>query len=160
MTKDSEQAGTGEPDLSGVHIWLILLKAYHSVLSHASDHLDGTGLGDSDFRVLEVLLHKGPMPVNMIGPRVFLTPGSISTAVDRLFEKGLVTRVESPDDRRVRIVDLTREGRALIKQLFQAHAKKMEALADVLSPAERKQLMHGLRKLGKHAQGEAKESPE
>jgi hypothetical protein len=28
-------------------------------------------LGDSDFRVLEVLLHKGPLPVNSIGPKVF-----------------------------------------------------------------------------------------
>ena len=31
-------------------------------------NLGRTGLGDSDFRVLEVLLHKGPLPVNTIGP--------------------------------------------------------------------------------------------
>ena len=42
------------------------------------------GLCDSDFRVLEVLLHKGPLPVNVIGEKVELTTGSITTAVDRL----------------------------------------------------------------------------
>jgi predicted transcriptional regulator len=42
--------------------------------------------------VLEVLLHKGPLPVNTIGPVVDLTAGSISIAVDRLVEKGLVSR--------------------------------------------------------------------
>jgi hypothetical protein len=39
------------------------------------------GLGESDFRVLEVLLHKGPMPVNAIGPKVYLNPGSVSVGV-------------------------------------------------------------------------------
>ena len=54
--------------------------------------------------VVDVLLHKGPLPVNTIGLIVDLTPGSISIAVDRLFAKGLVSRVESGEDRRVRIV--------------------------------------------------------
>ena len=45
-------------------------------------------LRQAGFRVLEALLHKGPLPVNTIGPKVHLTPGSISVAVDRLLEKG------------------------------------------------------------------------
>jgi MarR family 2-MHQ and catechol resistance regulon transcriptional repressor len=56
--------------------------------------------------VLEVLLHKGPLPVNTIGPKVWLTPGSISVAVDRLEKKALVKR-KNTDDRRVRLVELT-----------------------------------------------------
>ena len=42
---------------------------------------------------------------------VDLTPGSISIVVDRLFAKGLVTRVESTEDRRVRIIALTLDGK-------------------------------------------------
>jgi MarR family 2-MHQ and catechol resistance regulon transcriptional repressor len=64
--------------------------------------------------VLELLFHKGPLPVNTIGPIVDLTPGSISIAVDRLFAKGLVSRIESTEDRRVRIVALTPCGKDLI----------------------------------------------
>jgi hypothetical protein len=41
---------------------------------YASRSFQGSGLGDSDFRVLEALLHKGPLPVDTIGPKVFLTP--------------------------------------------------------------------------------------
>jgi len=62
------------PDLSGVHIWLIVIKAYQSMAVYASRSFQGSGLGHSDFRVLEALLHKGPLPVNTIGPKVFLTP--------------------------------------------------------------------------------------
>jgi MarR family 2-MHQ and catechol resistance regulon transcriptional repressor len=137
--------------ISGVHVWLVLMKAFHAMASCSARDLRGSGLGDSDFRVLEVLLHKGPLPVNAIGPKVFLTPGSISTAVERLHERGLVSRVDSEKDRRVRVVDLTARGRRLIQRVFSAHAKHMEELAGVLTPTERAQLTSALKKLGKNA---------
>lgn len=139
------------PSVSGVHLWLVLMKAFHSVAARGARDLHGTGLGDSDFRVLEVLLHKGPLPVNTIGPKVFLTAGSISTAVERLYGRGLVSRIDSKTDRRVRVVDLTPQGRRLINRVFAAHAKSMEEIAGVLSDAERVQLAEGLKKLGKNA---------
>ena len=83
-----------------IHVWLVLNKATQAITKYAVAGIQQTGLGDSDFRVLEVLLHKGPLPVNTIGPKVNLTPGSISVAVDRLYAKGLVSRIESAEDRR------------------------------------------------------------
>jgi MarR family 2-MHQ and catechol resistance regulon transcriptional repressor len=83
-----------------------MMKAMRALSGTQQLEFEDTGLGPSDFDVLEVLLHKGPLPVNMIGPIVDLTPGSISITVDRLFAKGLVSRVESVEDRRVRIVAL------------------------------------------------------
>src|SRR6267378_4176021 len=96
-------------DTSGVHVLLVLTKAFRALAAHAEESvkLRETGLGDSDFRVLEVLLHKGPLPVNTIGPKVWLTPGSISVAVDRLEKTALVKR-KNTDDRRVRLVEITR----------------------------------------------------
>src|SRR5437016_14468545 len=80
---------TTRQDATGVHVWLVFMKAFQALLPHAAGSIERTDLGDSDFRVLEVLLHKGPLPVNTIGPKVWLTPGSISVAVDRLVKKGL-----------------------------------------------------------------------
>jgi MarR family transcriptional regulator, 2-MHQ and catechol-resistance regulon repressor len=139
------------PDTPGVHIWLVMMKAFHAVNGYAARSFQSHGLGDSDFRVLEALLHKGPLPVNTIGPKVFLTPGSISIAVDRLYGKGLVTRMESGTDRRVRVVDLTPEGRKLITSIFSVHAKDMEKLAETLTSTERVQLVNALKNLGKRA---------
>jgi len=78
-------------DTSGVDVWLVLMKAYHALAARVEEslNLSETGLGDSDFRVLEALLSKGPLPVNTIGPKVWLTPGSISVAVDRLEKEKL-----------------------------------------------------------------------
>jgi MarR family transcriptional regulator, 2-MHQ and catechol-resistance regulon repressor len=111
----------------------------------------GTGLGDSDFRVLEVLLHKGPLPVNTVGPIVDLTPGSISIAVDRLVAKGLVSRVESAEDRCVRIVALTARGKDLIVPAFRKHAGQMKRVFSELSPEELRALEEALKKAGKRA---------
>src|ERR1700745_3674858 len=100
------------------HVWLVMMKAMRALTRYAAVGIEETGLGLSDFGVLELLLHKGPLPVNTIGPMVDLTPGSISTAVDRLVAKGLVSRVESAEDRRVRIVALTPRARDLLVSAF------------------------------------------
>ena len=145
------------PDTSGVHVWLVLAKAFRALGAHAerSLNLSRTGLGDSDFRVLEALLHKGPLPVNTIGPKVWLTPGSISVAVDRLEKTALVKR-KNTDDRRVRLVELTVKGRALITKTFREHAAAMEEAAGVLSNEERRMLLRLLKKLGKGGDDEGR----
>lgn len=79
------------------------------------------------FRVLEVLLHKGPLPVNAIGPKVDLNAGSVSVAVDRLHKKGFVSRVESVSDRRVRTVSMTERGREMFIPLFRRHPRSHQA---------------------------------
>src|SRR5436305_6506867 len=109
-------------DSTGVHVWLVFMKAFQALMPHAAGSIERTDLGDSDFRILEVLLHKGPLPVNTNGPKVWLTPGSISVAVDRLVKKGLVSRTYHPHVRRVRQVELTPKRRALITRGFGEHA--------------------------------------
>ncbi|HYL78416.1 MAG TPA: MarR family transcriptional regulator [Bryobacteraceae bacterium] len=133
------------------HVWLVMLKAMRALTRYAAAGIEGTGLGDSDFRVLEVLLHKGPLPVNTIGPIVNLTPGSISIAVDRLVAKGLVSRVESTEDRRVRTVTLTSRGRDLIVPAFRKHAGEMKRVFSELSSEELRGLEAALKKVGRRA---------
>src|ERR1700716_4015610 len=142
---------TKRQDSAGVHVWLVFMKAFQALIPHAAQSIERTKLGDSDFRVLEVLLHKGPLPVNTIGPKVWLTPGSISVAVDRLVKKGLVSRKGHARDRRVREVQLTRKGRALITRGFREHAAAMETAVSVLSKNERLTLLRLLKKMGKRA---------
>ena len=58
-------------------------------------------------------------------------------AVDRLVKKGLVSRKDHPGDRRVRQVELTAKGRALITRGFREHTAAMETAVSVLSKKER-----------------------
>ena len=138
-------------DPEALHAWLIMLKAWQSMARYASPTLLEKGLGDSDFRVLEVLFHKGPMPVNAIGPKVDLNPGSVSVAVDRLYKKGFVSRVECSQDRRVRTVSLTEKGRRMFVPLFRRHTALINRAFQDISSEELQQLELILKKIGKRA---------
>ena len=135
-----------------VHCWLVWGKAFHAATKYLYAGLEETGIDDTDFRILEVLLNKGPLPVNTIGPKVNLTPGSISTAVDRLVERGLVSRVESPEDRRVRVVSLTAKGKELIAPIFRKHAAEIRKVFTDVSPKQLRALEAILKKVGKRAE--------
>src|SRR5881394_2871773 len=135
-----------------VHAWLVMMKAMQAITRYALANLEETGLGLSDFAVLEALLHKGPLPVNVIGPKVNLTPGSISVAVDRLVAKGLVSRVECSEDRRIRIVALTPRGKGVITPIFRAHTATMERVFAGLSSDELRQLEAKLKHIGRQAE--------
>ncbi len=139
-------------ETSGPHIRLVLWKAHKAVETVDKESIAATGLCISDFAVLEAVLHKGPMPVNTIGKKVLLTSGSISTAVDRLQNKGLVQRLQDPSDGRVYLVHLTDEGRRMIQEAYRIHSTNLERATDVLDDAERKTLVVLLKKLGRHAQ--------
>ncbi len=133
------------------YTWLVMMKAMRALKRYAAAGIEETGLGLSDFGVLEVLLHRGSLPVNTIGPLVDLTPGSISIAIDRLVAKGLVSRVESAEDRRVRIVALTPRGKDLIASAFRKHSGQMRNVFSELSAEERRDLEAALKKVGKRA---------
>jgi MarR family transcriptional regulator, 2-MHQ and catechol-resistance regulon repressor len=133
------------------HVWLIMMKAMRALTRYATAGIEETGLGLSDFGVLELLQHEGPLPVNTIGPKVDLTPGSISIAVERLVAKGLVSRVESVEDRRVRIVALTPHGKALIVSAFRKHSGQMKKVFSELSTEELRGLEVKLKRVGKRA---------
>lgn len=137
---------------SGVHLWLVLMKAHRAIERRASASIEGLGLCLSDFAILEILLHKGPLPVNTIGPRVPLTSGSATTAVDRLEERGLVRREVKAGDRRTRVVHLTAEGRRTIEGAFVRHSTDIEAATAGLNEKERATATRLLRRLGKSAE--------
>src|SRR6266478_6119898 len=146
-------------DIQGTdRVWIIMMKAMRALTRYATAGIEETGLGLSDFGVLELLLRKGPLPVNTIGPMVDLTPGSISIAVDRLVARGLVSRVESAEDRRVRIVALTRRGKDLIVSAFRKHSGQMKKVFSELSPEELRDLEGKIKRVGKRAAALMEES--
>lgn len=73
-------------------------------------------------------------------------------AVDRLYNKGFVSRVESSSDRRVKTVSLTEKGRQMFAPLFRRHATLIKRAFQDVSSEELKQLEGVLKKLGKRAE--------
>src|SRR2546423_3606887 len=128
-------------DVSGTHLWLVLMKAHRTLQRLATLSIEASDMGLSDFAVMEMLLHKGPQPVNEIGRRIELTSGAITTAVDRLESRGIVTREAHESDRRARIVRLTPRGKEQAARGFGPHKTVMDSTANGLSKRERAMLI-------------------
>ena len=134
------------------HLGLVFVRAARAIVKQGELDLQRSGLSSTDFRVLELLLHKGPAPVNTIGPKVALTAGAISVAIDRLEHRGLVERHEGERDKRVRTVSLTEAGNKLIVPAFEAHAAFLQKVFEPLTRVERHALEGMVKKIGKHAE--------
>jgi len=150
MSKVATSAGS--PDISGTHLWLVMLKAHRALERLAIQSIESFEVGLSDFAVMEMLLHKGSQPVNEIGRRIGLTSGAITAAVDRLESCQLVAREAPPSDRRARVVRLTARGKEQAAKVFADHKKAMDAAASGLSKSERATLIQLLKKLGVSAE--------
>jgi MarR family 2-MHQ and catechol resistance regulon transcriptional repressor len=129
-------------------LWVVLARAQRAIAGYVEQCIAAEDLCLSDFMVLEVLLHKGPMTISEIGQSVLLANASMTSAVDRLEQKSLVSRGASPNDRRVRIVTLTRKGKALISELYERHVADLETITGVLTRKEQDQLRALLKKVG------------
>ncbi len=140
---------SGETDSLATHLHLVLWRASKAVEAVAYQSIEATGWCRSDFAVLEALLHKGEMPVNALGKHVLLTSGSITTAVDRLAERELVIRKQSPDDGRVWLVRLTAKGKRAIAKAFAAHEKTLAEAMSAISESDKAELIDRLRTFGK-----------
>jgi MarR family 2-MHQ and catechol resistance regulon transcriptional repressor len=153
MSGELEKMQPGAQQTSGIHLWLVLWKAFYALQARAMADIECLGLCLSDFGILELLLHKGPMPVNEIGCKVKLTSGSMTVAIDRLERKRLVERRKDDRDARTRIIHLTEAGCALIEPAFRKHAEVMNQLGEILTQEEREEAIRLLKKLGTAAQG-------
>lgn len=148
MTTDTEIVQS----IKAPRLWLVLARAYGSIVSYIEGSIAAQGLGLSDFMVLEVLLHKGPLTISAIGEKVLLASASMTSAIDRLEKRGLVRRRSCSSDRRIRLVELTGEGKSFIEEIYVRHEKDLEFVASTLSNAERRTMYEGLKKIGLAAQ--------
>lgn len=72
---------------------------------------------------------------------IFIDPSTIAGVLDRLESRKLLQRVVSPDDRRVRLLYITEEGRAVMKDANAAVLITQDWLMEPLAPADRAKLM-------------------
>lgn len=70
-----------------------------------------------------------------LGSRALITKGTLTGVLDRLEQKGLVTREASRDDRRSIVVHLTGDGRTLFSQLSELHLDYLKPAFSTLDDA-------------------------
>lgn len=142
--------GVDDPAVErAVRAYVKLMRASRSVLARIEPGLAAHGLTPTQLGVLEAVLHKGPMTQRDLGRKVLTSAGNMTDVIDKLERRGLVRRLPAPADRRAVRVELTGEGRALIEQVFPAHAADIARAMAGLDTAELGELDGLLRRLGR-----------
>src|SRR6266540_6802974 len=120
--------------------YIKLMRATDSVSAELARPLTAAGVTSGQFGVLEALLHLGSLSQAELGLKLLRSGSNVTTILDNLERRGLVTRVRRTGDRRVIDVALTAAGRALIQGLFPEHTRRLARLFDVLSVSDRRRL--------------------
>ena len=121
-----------------------LLQARELVMHRFRDHLREHGLTEQQWRVLRVLVERGPLEMMELSERSFLLPPSLSRTVPMLEEKGLVDREVVGNDRRRTRVSLTSQGRRLFGKVSSGSEAIYAAIGQQVGQRILDELFHAL----------------
>lgn len=116
-------------------------KFYQSLKEH--------GLAEPQYNVLRILWgfrSEVPLSIGFIKERMLDKDSDVSRIVDRLYEKGYVSRKENPGDRRQKSVEITEPGVKLLDKMFDCE-QKADTLLKNLTIEEVKELNRLLDKI-------------
>jgi len=105
------------------------------------------GLSMPQLGVLMRLYHQGSCAVSDLSDHLGVTNAASSQLVERLVMQGYLDRTEDRDDRRVKRLSLTPEGKGLIERLFDKRQTWMERLTNALSPEDQHAIINALSQL-------------
>ena len=146
----------GRPaEVRALDAYIKLTRAVSSVEARLGPELARAGLTSTQLGVLEALLHLGPLGQRVLGGKLLMSGGNITTVVDNLEARGLVRRERRDDDRRHVTVHLSPEGRRLIAKVFPNHVRAIVDAFSALTPGEQETLGRLAKKLGLSQPGSA-----
>lgn len=100
-----------------------------------------TGVTPVQFAVLQTLAAQSGIDQRTLARAVAFDTSTIGGVIDRLEARGLLTRSHSSGDRRVRLLDLTPDGQALLAGLTPSMQRTQQRILAPLSAPERKEFM-------------------
>lgn len=129
--------------------WVQISKTYTRFLTKELQYFNEHNLTFNQFKVLEVLYHRGDLNIGSITKLTMSTPGNITVVVKNLKRDGWIKSIVNPCDKRASILSITQKGRAKIDEIFPQHAKNIHKYMSVLDNDELDTLYNLLNKVYK-----------
>ena len=144
----------GDPQITlALQTFIKLNRATESLMTRLNRRGTIQPLSPSQFAVLEALYHLGPLTQGQVSAKVLKSTGNITLVIDNLEKHAYVRRARESDDRRMVTIHITETGKALIEQIFPAHARAICEELAVLTEDEQELLGRLCTKLGKSHSG-------
>jgi DNA-binding MarR family transcriptional regulator len=108
-----------------------------AVLRHAAATAKRMRLEASELAALEHVQAAGAMTQKHLGERLSMSPGAITTMIDRLESRGYVERTPNPEDRRSALVRITKAGLEESLRHLWPYIEDMKRIEEGFSEEER-----------------------
>ena len=108
---------------AGMAAVVSVMRAEQIFLNRASVLLRPLGLTFARYQVLGMLRWSGPSTLGAVAHKLWITPATVTSAIDRLEAAGLCQRASHPTDARATLVEITTKGR----RLFDRSVEKLNA---------------------------------
>lgn len=124
-----------------------LVRVAHILNNKTELFLSKHTLTFNQFKVLEVLYHKGDLSISSITKLIMGTPGNTTVVIKNLKRDGLIFSKKDLNDNRSSILSITPQGIAIMQEVFPNHAKNLSEFLDFLDDNELKTLYNLLDKI-------------
>lgn len=121
-----------------------LVRTYQMFERVSGSHVRSLGLTPPQFDVIATLGNTPGMSCKQLSEKTLITKGTLTGIVDRLLDKGLVSRTVPDSDRRSVFIALTEAGNALFHRTFPAHLDYMALAFERFDAAELNDLQTAL----------------
>jgi MarR family 2-MHQ and catechol resistance regulon transcriptional repressor len=129
--------------------WVQIVKTFNRFFDDKLKYFSTHDLTFNQFKVLEVLYHRGNLNIGAITKLTMSTPGNITVVVKNLKRNGWITALADPEDKRASILSITQKGKSKMSSLFPQHAQNIHKYMDVLEDEELDTLYKLLKKVYK-----------
>ncbi|MDZ8276757.1 MarR family transcriptional regulator [Microbacterium aquimaris] len=125
-----------------VEAWESLFRAQHEILDEISTDFDDEDLGQGEYDVLLTVTRGPEMTARLrdITANMLISQPSVSRLVDRMVQRGLITKCPDPDDGRGSLVRATEHGAATFRRIASRHARTIAERLSCLDDRELTQL--------------------
>lgn len=117
--------------------------AIHLLRAARADDPD-TGLSPARLSALSVVVHAGPLTLSELARQEQVSRPAVSQLVRGLEQSGLVRRRNDPQDGRSAVLKATVKGRRCLQAARAKRVKRIGAMLERMTPAERRALEKGL----------------
>jgi MarR family transcriptional regulator, 2-MHQ and catechol-resistance regulon repressor len=127
--------------------FLNLMQTSKAIYDRIKEEIAKYKVGITEFSVLEVLYQKGKQTIQQIGNCILISSGSMTYVIDKLEQRGLLSRNACPDDRRVIHVILTDDGNEMMNEIMPKYREFVHHMFDSLDSNEAETLVKLLKKV-------------
>lgn len=141
--KNADSGSVDLEEMPGHHIRRLHQIAVAVFLQETETH----GITPVQYAALQTVVNSPGVDQRTLARTIGFDPSTIGGVVDRLEARGLLARQADPADRRVRLLQPTAAGRALLKAVVPGMLRAQRRMLEPLPPAERREFMRMLRTL-------------